>query len=61
MTRPIKFRAWDIETKSWYGNMWSWRVCYLNGDEEGNQDGDLVRDFEIIGNVHENPELMESK
>ena len=32
--RDIKFRAWDIEEKNWFSNVGSWRVTYLNGDED---------------------------
>ena len=31
----------------------------VDGADEGNQDGDLDREFEIIGNVHEKQELLE--
>jgi hypothetical protein len=32
--RPIRFRAWDIERKQWIENIDSWRVTYLNGDND---------------------------
>lgn len=38
-----------------------WELCAINGDDEGNQNVMLwERDFnfEIIGNVYENPELL---
>jgi len=34
-------------------------LCAIDGDDEGNQNGDMDRDFEVIGNVFENPELIE--
>jgi uncharacterized phage protein (TIGR01671 family) len=37
-------------------------LCAIDGDDEGNQDGDMNRKpIQVIGNIHQNPELLEAK
>jgi uncharacterized phage protein (TIGR01671 family) len=44
-----------------YKDSWGGFIQCVGGDEEGNQDGELDHDkFMIIGNIHDNPELLNS-
>ena len=51
----------QIGIVKWCVNLAAFYIRAIGGDDEGNQNGDLGRKFTIIGNRHENPELMEAK
>ena len=49
--KELKFRAWDKKNLSWILCAW-WSI-----DTSGNGD-ELLEDFEIVGNIYENPDLL---
>ena len=60
--REIKFRAWDKEMNQ----MWNAGDFHLSSDGfaftcSGGFDCDASIDCIVIGNIHENPELLEEE
>jgi len=52
----------QIGVCQWCDVSCSFGLCAINGDDEGNQDGNMDRKpIQVIGNTTDNPELMETK
>jgi uncharacterized phage protein (TIGR01671 family) len=56
--------SWQIGVVKDYGYLKGY-IEAIGGDDEGNQDGELhpdyQKDYEVLGNIYQNPELLETK